>query len=1188
MSNVTPAGWRTRLAALAGLLASSLGALLPSWAVPHLWTSPLDPLTAFAAFFQGANIMALLSSFWGSKSDGWVFLKGRGAAFFCGNSGAVGSGDQFRLMAESLVRMNRVLMGRGAQTVGFAVNGLLIIKSLIVKRVWLPDILRKNLRWAAFLGGIKGHPAIVFIETHVRFATSAPPTNANEGSHPYLAEQRGAWWKPWARDVLWEFSKNYETYQAHRRTVTSTVTGNGDFDYLNWDFCGKNYRLAEPEAREWLRRLGSWNSRSKVDTDTAAGVVGLGIAQGSWFASLRWVALHRVASGYHWTPPKLLLQRTARSLDAVFRNWLEGLPSHRLPDNLEDLHAVLLKEKDFSGKMQDLRQAVYAALPPELKAAGGDVVADDLLTAFFTHDGAFALREFHRCFEGTSGMVLATSLQPGEQFISTKNQTMAVALDPSAAAPVYLSSDPSALRAALLEDGRSPRYMFLMRDCETIRVIRGSDHQPTKVCLWREGVKGREEIPVTAGRLETEAAYAGKERFGGVIDMNEPWLELDLPNLEESDPTKAELRRTPEIFWTITRNWDPPGIGLDDEGDSRDRLTADSLLTELEDVMTSRDHAQGGLHLLVVGEELSAQAGAEFVGVVKGLLPGIAAEAMTGDDFIKNPGAVNLAPGTVCLVLSQSGQSFSALSAIKGLLSLERTGRFVGKTAVVTGQTFTDAGALLQDFRRGAPWSGRIISTHSGKRLAEPATASYSAMRLTLFHLAARWASRTRILKTNLSPVREEALRKAMAGLVGASEEDLDVDVTRAGNTVDRPGREWSPLETMGREIARGWLEPFYAGKVFVPMNLTLAAVASKVFGVDVIAEAVSAAVPNAWESALAPLLPPETVAILSIVSYILAFVVYFYFFAPLTTYAVRVFTGRWVNLRDRTGNRPLVVSSPPATAYGLQQFFRKATGLFFPSAMPSDIQSGTPNSEVHEFLAYHTAGAQKLNLTPPAGSPDKEGSRMAARQTLGAKYLRRGAVLFHVGLGETQEEYPRTVLRVDLPIAEDEKLDAFSRSLVEKIHSIRQFTAAARVLYAAAAWSRDVQNLWIKAFRTLLWCSLAAIPFHRFWPRYVYLGTKDGVLVASTAIHPAKPIDPVSFTPLYLGAQTRGEWGSPSIPNTRGHAASQDRRQGSPAGADAGFVEQEAIARFGGDVGEGDEWVRRLCRHRQGGRVAA
>jgi hypothetical protein len=601
---------------------------------------------------------------------------------------------------------------------------------------------------------------------------------------------------------------------------------------------------------------------------------------------------------------------------------------------------------------------------------------------------------------------------------------------------------------------------------------------------------------------------------------------------------------------TITRNWEPPSIGLDDEGDSRDRLTADSLLTELEDVMTSRDHAQGGLHLLVVGEELSAQVGAEFVGVVKDLLPGIAAEAMTGDDFIKNPEAVNLAPGTVCLVLSQSGQSFSALSAVKGLLSLERTERFVGKTAVVTGQTFTDAGVLLQDFRRGAPWSGRIISTQ-----AEPATASYSAMRLTLFHLAARWASRTRILKTNLSPVREEALRKAMAGLVGASEEDLDVDVTRAGNTVDRPGRAWSPLETMGREIARGWLEPFYAGKVFVPLNLTLAAVASKVFGVDVIAEALSAAVPNAWKSALAPLLPLETVAILSIVSYILAFVVYFYFFAPLTTYAVRLFTGRWVNLRDRTGNRPLVVSSPPATAYGLQQFFRKATGLFFPFAIPSDIQSGTPNSEVHEFLAYHTAGAQKLNLTPPARSPDKEGSRMAARQTLGANNLRRGAVLFHVGLGETQEGYPQTVLRVDLPIAEDEKLDAFSRPLLEKIHSIRQFTAAARVLYAAAAWSRDVQNLWIKAFRTLLWCSLAAIPFHRFGPRYVYLGTKDGVLVASTAIHPAKPIDPMSFTPLYLGAQMRGSGEAlpfPTLeatrpPKTADKVAGRAPRKGSP-----------------------------------------
>ncbi|MGH9891529.1 MAG: hypothetical protein ACREA0_06005, partial [bacterium] len=694
-----------------------------SWAVPHLWTSPLDPLTAFAAFFQGANLMALLSSFWGSKSDGWVFLRGR-AAFFCGNSGALGSRDQFPLMAESLVRMNRVLMGRGAQTVGFAVNGLLMIKSLIVKRAWLPDILRKNLRWAAFPGRIRGPPAIVFIETHVRFATSAPPTNAKEGSHPYLAEQRRVWWKPWAKDVLWELSKKYQTYQAHRRTMKSTVTGNGDFDYLNWNFRGQNHRLAEPEVREWLRRLGAWNSRSKVDTDTAAGVVGLGIAQGSWFASLRWVALHRVASGYDWTPPKFLLQRTARSLDVVFRNWLVGLPCHRLPDNLEDLHAAVLQEKDFSGKMQDLRQAVYMALPPGLKAAGGDNFSGDLLTAFFNHDGAFALREFHRRFEGTSGMVLATSLQPGEQFISAKNQTMAVALDPSAAAPVYLSSDPSALRAALLEDGRPPRYMFLMRDGETIRVIRGSDHQPTTVRLWREGVKGREEIPVTADRLESEAAYAGKERFGGVLDMDDPSLELDLPDLEELDPTKAELRRTPEILWTITRNWDPPSIGLDDEGDFRDRLTADSLLTELEDVMTSRDHPQGGLHLLVLGEELSAQAGAEFVGVVKDLFPRIAAEAMTGDDFIKSPEAVNLAPGTVCLVLSQSGQSFSALSAVKGLLSLERTGRFVGKTAVVTGQTFTDAGALLQDFRRGAPWSRRIISTHSGKRLAEPATAS--------------------------------------------------------------------------------------------------------------------------------------------------------------------------------------------------------------------------------------------------------------------------------------------------------------------------------------------------------------------------------------------------------------------------------------------------------------------------------
>lgn len=270
--------------------------------------------------------VVLLISFWGSESDGWVLLRGRGAAFFCGNSGAVGSRDQFRLMAESLVRMNRVLMRRGAQTVGFAVNGLLMIKSLIVKRGWLPDILRKNLGWAAFLGRIRGHPASVFIETHVRFATSAPPTNAKEGSHPYLAERRGAWWKPWARDVLWEFSKEYETYQPRRRTVKSTVTGNGDFHYLNWDFRGQNNRLAEPEVREWLRRLGSWNSRSKVDTDTAAGVVGLGIAQGRWFASLRWVALYRVASGYDWTPPKFLLQRTARSLDAVFRNWLEGPP----------------------------------------------------------------------------------------------------------------------------------------------------------------------------------------------------------------------------------------------------------------------------------------------------------------------------------------------------------------------------------------------------------------------------------------------------------------------------------------------------------------------------------------------------------------------------------------------------------------------------------------------------------------------------------------------------------------------------------------------------------------------------------------------------------------------------------------------------------------------------------------------
>jgi hypothetical protein len=804
---------RRRWSALGGPAANAvfLCCLLPALAmlpVPH------DLLGCCLILLTGVNVWILMCSW----TDYATVLSGIGGHLYCGNFGILAKRlpsergflpSRFERLA---IRLGEETDIRGQQAGGMAVlseSGRFVGRKIVNdKRGNLTGNLlrafRRRVAWHR-LGGSRPLRKIFHMVAHYRYGTSSAPSEVETHWH--------RWMRPRTRSVWYVDGKHLT---RRKQVVENLITHNGDFDA--W--------LAPGERLDY-RRLGRWladvlgeHNLAQGDSAKIAGMMDLLITQGQWDASLRLAYALQTGTAL----PRSSIRDLSRLFEKRCKDWLDSAieldadgESRLTLVGCKSLSEVFARNPLAIKKLvDDLRQESLSATRdwPEAAKRRRQRIVGQAVQAFFCNDLNEATRLFMERAEGTFGLVTTTSLQPGAVVLAADRQPLYIGTDPEAGLLVY-ASEAAALKATCGrdQDGKPAPlpYRFDLRDGDLVLLqARGDTADNTMTVLNRYSSSPPVTTRITPEYLTKSAQDV--ESSGWIALSANPYLEP--PSLEpRPDQVLAEMTDIPAVLDRIQREWEDPS--------SLNRLTAAAfgaaLLKNAKTWSNLRNGQDGPalnpeLDLLILGVENSLYLADQFADDLRLVFPYLRVEAVDAVSYCEDTQRYGVGPSTTTLAVSQSGQTFNTVDAVKFIQALHALGKS-GPVFVMTGEIDTLLGAAVgQSLKTDASWRERVFATAAGWRTAEPATVTSAATHATL----------TQLLLRLVRDAGEDSPDQERPFGLAANDEDVQkldalarLTVSRAAALFDRTAEGWkiktkerSTLVREGKYLSRLLTEP--------------------------------------------------------------------------------------------------------------------------------------------------------------------------------------------------------------------------------------------------------------------------------------------------------------------------------------------------------------------------------------------
>ena len=244
-------------------------------------------------------------------------------------------------------------------------------------------------------------------------------------------------------------------------------------------------------------------------------------------------------------------------------------------------------------------------------------------------------------------------------------------------------------------------------------------------------------IEIRAYSLTIHKEASGDDLISRTVMINTSPIPYD----PKKDLVAEDLKVTPAVLTAIDRSWRNPK--------SVECIAGDDLCEKLAKLMKYRVKAQlDTIDLLVSGIEASLWVAEQFASDLRAIFPQLNVDTLSANKILNlgmhetscvqfSGGDANLerrvTKETCVLLISQSGQTFPTLHAIKRLFQITTE-----RTWILTGCFDSKMESALVDAysTRGLLYTGnRVFNNYSGNRPAEPSSVAIAATMHTLTHL---------------------------------------------------------------------------------------------------------------------------------------------------------------------------------------------------------------------------------------------------------------------------------------------------------------------------------------------------------------------------------------------------------------------------------------------------------------------
>ena len=995
--------WKIRSKAMGGVLFNSLAV---GWAslcyvslFPLLSGSPqllwARVLATAIPVFAIANAIILVCS----VSDVVAIVSGRADYFYCGNFGFIAQKTDPQLQGlipQSWLELFKT-MGRETEVRGEQAGGGLTIaqdwtgrsyfvgdKIVNAKRSNLTQSLEKvfhGTRDRAWRAGYRPRYNTIIGVWHYRFGTSGSPS---------ILETHWHEWIPDRLEKVWQIENG--TYIPKLQNVNHRITHNGDFD--TWQLFGRlvDYRT----LGLWLERVLQVPNQTVGDSPKIAGMMDLLITQGMWLPSVRLAYQLMIASSVddafggaeltkdapNTAPARDQLERWARLCEAAFVEHLNHLPE--------------AKEITTAHSLYQLQQLMIHNLQQDNQLASIDhcklcLFVQATLESFLRNDLYRATQFFMLRARGSFGLVTVSTLTPDKLVLSSLGQPITIGVDPQQQYSIY-ASEPSAVDAVLLHKPATYR-LDLNQNAGEIAVL-----SPTRLDIFSMTEKRElQENEIIARRFP----YKQFPRLQRIPKLTTPGM----------DPIEKDLLDIPFILQTIRETWVDPT--------SWNRQSAEYLLSllilkarylaekqdklkflDLDPALAESRHTD----ILITGVENSLWLGERFAKDLKSIFPLLSIKTLSSNLVLQQLqhdfDSLGLAKQSIVFAISQSGQTFSTLQVLHTSDLLVRQG-VIREFFVLTGEPTSFIGSsLARPVYPGEPFSRRMFTNKSGRRLAEPATASVAATHQTLTELLFYLTRQMQLTFPGQRPLGMTLSPEGMLVLQGMEDEfflQSAVDIlgantlgeaqpTRLHRQIIEGGQRWAlhiteaPLawgiHALYIVITVGWLIPFGYS---IPLAQTLMKGMLMSYN-----------------------LPATTLLSKGLLTDCVLIDIGIYIFGPwLWTLGLRLVQRR--QLLARTGKRTLVIGDVPWVQQILRIYVSKLFSLSY-GITSLEIHGANPQDHlVHQFGHQVVRGTLLFFGFPDGRCSKKQANEeksvlMTARQANGIQHLRTGPEVIAVG----------------------------------------------------------------------------------------------------------------------------------------------------------------------------------------------
>lgn len=656
--------------------------------------------------------------------------------------------------------------------------------------------------------------AVTFIG-HTRFATSS--VNVVPELHPH------EWMLP-QQEFVWQMSPSGK-YEEISTTFGMHLTHNGDFDALE----AYSGMIVVSEVGLFCERVLHTPNSTNGDSPKLCGMMNILRTQGRWAASARLGYVRNLKSANDTCGGEQLSKEAPNTFPGpeVFQQWAEFFnPIWKMHKNnvIELLKQPKVGQRGLEYQINRVAEKAFIHKCLEQIEAKKDsfgvkdwtaketkVFVNFTIRAFLRNDLYTALTELMSRAEGSFGVQVHCTIEPGVVAIASKGQPMSVSFDPDRSICLY-GSEAEAIAVPIDEEGVwLPERIDLDSKGEVMRLgaaralIEGkymperneheeekeeekvdkSKYDPKKNIRTgrkalgkleagadfgkRSGIRMKGGIEILSYSLVTHLEGTAEELIDRAVSINSAPIPYD----PKADLVRADLAMTPGIIAAIDRAWKSEK--------SVEKIVGNEFAKKMISCMRHRMQSHtDSTDLIIGGLEASLWVAEQFAADLRSIFPQLNIVTVSSNKLLglgkDTPGRVFF-PGTdqvlarrideyTCvLLISQSGQTFGSLHATRKVAGIVKDRLFL-----LTGCFNSKMeGAMIEDYQaRGMEYKrDRVFNNYAGNRPAEPTSAAIVATYHTLTKLMLHLIVETRNNLAGVRMIHKWDYQKATNLLVG-------------------------------------------------------------------------------------------------------------------------------------------------------------------------------------------------------------------------------------------------------------------------------------------------------------------------------------------------------------------------------------------------------------------------------------